>query len=399
MPDRFLQLHTLTSYPASLLNRDDAGFAKRMTFGGAVRTRISSQCLKRHWRVYDGEHGLHEIEAPASVRSRESFERFVVAPLVADGFDLAVVRTATAALVDKVLGARDKAEKPERSGGRSGAGDAEAAAVPPVRTAQVTVLGRPELDYLRSLVAEAVRAEPADGKAAAAVVEKRIKGDKALRENLKALHPGSLEAGLSAALFGRMVTGDVLARTDAAVHVAHALTVHAQYTESDYFSAIDDLSRDDGEQGSGHINASELTSGVYYGYIVVDLGGLLENLGGDPGLVADVVSRLVRIVATVSPGAKRGATAPYAYSHLLMAELGTAQPRSLANAFLDPVRAAGNIAELAAQRLATHLAALDSMYASGERRAYAALLQLEGLGERRSVPALAEWVGHAMTVG
>ena len=46
---RFLQIHTLTSYPASLLNRDDAGFAKRMPFGDATRTRISSQCLKRHW--------------------------------------------------------------------------------------------------------------------------------------------------------------------------------------------------------------------------------------------------------------------------------------------------------------------------------------------------------------
>ena len=43
---RFLQIHTLHSYPAALLNRDDSGRAKRMPFGGAVRTRISSQCLK-----------------------------------------------------------------------------------------------------------------------------------------------------------------------------------------------------------------------------------------------------------------------------------------------------------------------------------------------------------------
>ena len=47
---RFLQIHSLHSYPAALLNRDDSGLAKRMPFGGAVRTRISSQCLKRHWR-------------------------------------------------------------------------------------------------------------------------------------------------------------------------------------------------------------------------------------------------------------------------------------------------------------------------------------------------------------
>ena len=45
MNDRFLQIHFLTSYAATLLNRDDAGFAKRIPFGGVVRTRISSQCL------------------------------------------------------------------------------------------------------------------------------------------------------------------------------------------------------------------------------------------------------------------------------------------------------------------------------------------------------------------
>lgn len=43
---KFVQIHTLTSYPAVLLNRDDAGFAKRLPFGGVTRTRISSQCLK-----------------------------------------------------------------------------------------------------------------------------------------------------------------------------------------------------------------------------------------------------------------------------------------------------------------------------------------------------------------
>ena len=47
---RFLQIHTLHSYTAALLNRDDSGLAKRLTFGGVSRTRISSQCLKRHWR-------------------------------------------------------------------------------------------------------------------------------------------------------------------------------------------------------------------------------------------------------------------------------------------------------------------------------------------------------------
>ena len=56
---RFLQIHTLHSYPAALLNRDDSGLAKRLSFGGSVRTRVSSQCLKRHWRTADDEFALH----------------------------------------------------------------------------------------------------------------------------------------------------------------------------------------------------------------------------------------------------------------------------------------------------------------------------------------------------
>ena len=58
---RFLQIHTLHSYPAALLNRDDSGLAKRLSFGGSVRTRVSSQCLKRHWRTADDDFALSAI--------------------------------------------------------------------------------------------------------------------------------------------------------------------------------------------------------------------------------------------------------------------------------------------------------------------------------------------------
>ncbi len=49
--DRFLQLHLLTSYPPSNLNRDDLGRPKTAVMGGATRLRVSSQSLKRSWRT------------------------------------------------------------------------------------------------------------------------------------------------------------------------------------------------------------------------------------------------------------------------------------------------------------------------------------------------------------
>ena len=69
---RFLQIHTLHNYPAALLNRDDAGLAKRLPYGDAIRTRISSQCLKRHWRVADDAFALKNLDVPMAVRSRHS---------------------------------------------------------------------------------------------------------------------------------------------------------------------------------------------------------------------------------------------------------------------------------------------------------------------------------------
>ena len=79
---RFLQIHSLHSYPAALLNRDDSGLAKRMPFGGAVRTRISSQCLKRHWRTAQDEFAIHNIAgATAALRSRNIVERKVMEPV------------------------------------------------------------------------------------------------------------------------------------------------------------------------------------------------------------------------------------------------------------------------------------------------------------------------------
>ena len=390
MAARFLQLHTLTSYPSSLLNRDDAGFAKRMPFGGAVRTRISSQCLKRHWRVYQGDHSLSEIAAPKSVRSRLSFEEHLVKPLIAEGTREELARVAVTKIVRRLLGSEQKQAKAKKKKGGEDAAESPESKNKPVSTEQVTVLGLPELEHLCNLARLAISA----GRDEPALVEKeldtRLK-DKELRKNIKALRPGSLEAGLGAALFGRMVTGDILARTDAAVHVAHALTVHGQMTESDYFSAIDDLAREEGEQGSGHINASELTSGLFYGYVVVDVGGLVDNLGGNRDLAGDVVERLVHIVATVSPGAKKGSTAPYAYSHLVLAEGGDAQPRTLQNAFLRPVRESGDLVENTYRALRDHLSELDEMYGKHEQRAHAGLGSVDYFEGKVALAELSLW--------
>jgi CRISPR system Cascade subunit CasC len=333
----FVQIHFLTPYAPSLLNRDDVGFAKRIPFGSAVRTRISSQCLKRHWRKFDGNHALGGIDGVTlAVRSRQTFDREILRKLVdVHGIPEPLARAVTEELMSVVLGesAKKRAAQEKK---KSIDGSADSA---PLNSAQVTVLGRPELDFLLAEAREVCRATTNAVKAAGAV-KKHLTRERT--ENLRALKCGS---GLDAALFGRMVTGDILARCDGALHVAHAFTVHGEAAESDYFTAVDDLLAEsgEGEVGSAHINTSELTSGLFYGYVVADIRRLVANLSNDRVLAAHVMDSMVRLIATVSPGAKLGSTAPYSYAHLMLVEFGKAQPRTLANAFLTPVREAPDL--------------------------------------------------------
>lgn len=403
---RFIQIHTLTSYPASLLNRDDAGFAKRIPFGDGTRTRISSQCLKRHWRGFDGRESLRDAGAPMSMRSRITLDHEVFQVLKKEGVDEALAREVTEQVKGAIFGKSDKAKAKEEAAEKKATTDT-AITAPAGRTEQVTVLGRPEIEYFLTH-ARAVCAEKPALKEVKAKVEARFKD---ARKNLEALRTG---AGLDAALFGRMVTSDILARCDAAVHVAHAFTVHTEFAETDYFSAIDELEREreDAQLGSGHIGTAELTSGLFYNYVAVDVPLLVSNIEGcdakawqkaDRALAAEVTRRLVHMLATVSPGAKLGSTAPHAYAQAVFVERGDAQPRTLANAFLRSV-SKNDLLGNAYKALDEHVAAFDGMYGWDGARAHAAMpasspLPAERFGAKVDLPSLAKWTAGQIVEG
>lgn len=355
---RFIQIHTLHSYHATLLNRDDAGLAKRITFGGTERLRVSSQCLKRHWRMADDAMAIGNA-APGigtSVRSRRTWQVLIHDPLVQEGLPASAVAAVLAAMQVELYGESKKAK----------AAKADKDAAPELERDELVVLGRPEIEYLKAEARRIVDAVGGDPKRIAAEL-------KELRRNFHALKAG---AGLDAAMFGRFVSGDRDARVDAAVHVAHAFTVHAQASEPDYFSAVDDLQAEEQGSGAGHINTADLTTGLYYGYAVVDLPLLVSNLEGcdrrrwreaDRQVAARIAHHLLHLIAKVTPGAKKGSTAPYDWASLVFVEAGDEQPRSLANAFLSPIERPP-FEEAAARALTGHLAAIDRMYGTSGRR-------------------------------
>ena len=337
---RFLQIHFLAPYTAALLNRDDAGLAKRLPYGNVLRTRVSSQCLKRHWRLADDPHALHTISgADLAYRSRETVDRKVFGDW-ATAADEKVVEAIKEAMLKVVYG--DKGTD--------------------IRSRQTLLLGEVEITYLRDEAKRLVGEAAGDAKTAKELISDWQKTHKS---NLKALSEGAkLPAGLTGALFGRMITSDPKANIDAPVHVAHAFTVHAEEAESDYFIAADDLAREE-DTGADTIQETELTSGLFYGYVVVDLPGLLRNLAGDAELAGAVLHNLVHLIAEVSPGAKLGSTAPYSRAVLMLLEAGDRQPRSLAEAFRTPC--APETGQAVAS-LADYLGRLDTAYATGEDR-------------------------------
>lgn len=369
---RFIQIHSLASYPGTLLNRDDAGLAKRLPFGGTVRTRVSSQALKRRWRFagmgdHDAAakvpHALQGLNVPMGDRSKDLVKHALL-PAALDGLS-ALHDTVLAKLTEMLNIALY---------GKNGA-DAKAR--------QALFFGHPEKLYLQRLtrtLAEGLTADAsllatadkAPDKKALKAVEENLKTQlDPLKDNLRALAANTTGvAGLESALFGRMVTSDPRANVDAPVHVAHAFTVHALEQELDYVTAVDDLRQqsEDGEAGSAGIFDTELTSGLFYGYVVIDVDLLVTNLNGDAALAGQVVERLVQLIARTSPGAKKGSTAPYAHAEFMLVEAGDDQPRTLANAFRNAVQPRGDVFGRSVLALQDHLSNLDRAYGVHTRR-------------------------------
>lgn len=373
---RFLQVHSLHSYSGVLLNRDDSGLSKRLLYGGAIRTRISSQCLKRHWRMNGGVHSLRSIDGiTEAIRSREIVTKRVIKALDDLDVDQKVSELLNTTFQTVVYGDKGTSKK----------------------SRQPLLLGEPEINFLAGEIERLAKQHPHDIEAAKKAVGEWKKESKhvlrTLRENTK------LPGGIASALFGRMVTSDPDANIDAAIHVAHSVTVHAEETEFDYFTVVDDLQEPDEDVGASHIGETELNSGLFYGYVVVDRGMLLDNLGGDAQLAGKVVSNLVKLIATVSPGAKLGPTAPYGYAQWMLVEAGDWQPRSLCGAYREPCSAT---LRDAANRVSSHLSGIDDVYQSGEFRKFFCTdreVSCSGATQISSLQSLADWAGLVMTSG
>lgn len=298
---RFIQIHALTVYAPSNLNRDDTGRPKTAKFGGAERLRISSQALKR------------------AIRTSEAFKAHVKANR----------GDRTQRLGEEIrnyLLSKGMPEERATEGARA--------------IAEIFGKLKPKTDRNPTYIEQLAFISPEERDASLSLADKLAAGE-TLPEKTEDLVPEVLRKADTAtdiAMFGRMLANNPEYNREAAVQIAHAITTHRVEVEDDFYTAVDDLKKPSEDAGAGFIGELGFGSGVFYVYACVDRDLLEKNLGGDKSLASTAIAALVEGLATASPSGKQASFASRARASYLRVEKGSQQPRSLAAAFLKPVR-------------------------------------------------------------
>lgn len=321
---QFIQLHILTSYAPSNVNRDDLGRPKTAKMGGFERLRISSQCLKRHWRT--SNLFQEAIHGKLGIRTKY-FGEEIYAALLEQGMG----KTLALKCTESITSVFGKVKKVEDNGKHR------------VVTEQLVHISPNEeqkvLDLVKILANE--KREPT-------------------KEELDTLM--TKETSVDIALFGRMLASAQKFNVEAACQVAHAISVHQVSVEDDYFTAIDDLNDVYSEDNrSAHIGETGFAAALFYSYICINKTQLIENLHGNEELANVAIAALTEVAVKVSPNGKQNSFASRAYASYVMAEKGQQQPRSLSVAFLKPI-SSGDVADSAIASLKRQIINFDTVY-------------------------------------
>lgn len=336
---RFIQLHVLTAYPPSNLNRDDTGRPKTALVGDALRLRVSSQSLKRAWRTSDvfASH-LTEPKSQVGTRTKRIGFDWIYSKLVRDGVEPAVAKTWSVDL-QRTYGEPEAEVKADKDAELF---NTQIVHVSPVEEAKLAAFVQVLSAHLRLGTSDdAVEA-------ATKAIERRNKssdkkkGNATLARELGQLLLVDASTSIDVAMFGRMLAAVPQFNFEAAVQVAHAITVHKSAVEDDFFSAVDDLNLGLEDKGAGHIGERGYGAGLFYLYLCINRELLQDNLGGDAALTAQALDALLHAVTQVSPTGMQNSFASRAHASYLLAEKGTQQPRSLVQAFLKPVKPYGD---------------------------------------------------------
>lgn len=337
-----VQIHLIRNFSPSNLNRDDLGSPKTCYFGGTLRARISSQCIKR------------------SIRRSEYFQRLMGGTVELDGFQLPKGGVRTRRLLHLVE------SRVKQMGGPQDVGERAKKILKKLKVQEEGGEGEGKMIIFTTW--EAIE------EMARLFLDPNINDD-SRQEKFKRLI-AEKTAAPDIALSGRMLeTGEIPnTRVEAALQAAHALSTHTVYPEVDYFVAADDIPGEDA--GAAHLGELLYTSACFYQFFSIDWNQLLKNLNGFPGnkehLAAHTVGAFLQAAALVTPTGKQNSFAAHNPASGVMVELRDGTPISYANAFVKPVEASSEqdlVARSIAQ-LAHYVRSVDEGFGKPRYRAW-----------------------------
>ncbi len=378
-----IQFHILQNYAPSNLNRDDTGSPKDAMFGGALRGRISSQCLKRSMR-------LSPFFVEAFKANGLLGDRTKTLPSIING-ELAKLtqdKEAIAAIVKRVpeIGRESK----KRGEGEEAEDQAD---VTPAE-GEETISGETKqlifLDRTTEAPLLAERLLAIFNRVGAKQWEKTPIKD--ITKDIEPCVPRSVDI----AMFGRMTTSQAFKDVHASVQVAHALSTNALKQEFDYYTAMDDL-KPESEPGADMIGDVEFNSCCYYKYLNVHWEGLVKNLGGDVAIAQRGILALLKAAALAQPTGKQNSFAAHSLPDFVLVEVSERNlPVSYANAFLKPVRAFGEQTLVAnsVSQLVDYVGRTSKVFGLDYERAYTDIQgqAFPAASRQESLAALQNWL-------
>jgi CRISPR system Cascade subunit CasC len=319
-----IEIHAIQNHSPANLNRDDLGAPKTCYFGGVLRSRISSQCIKR------------------SIRTSKEFQKL-----------LGGVRTRQLA---KLIG--DQV---------NGKADAKKRAARILQGCGIAPKDEDRSDMLVYTTRETIQE-----------MGRLLQNDDGKNDEQLAMAFGKLIEERTAvpdmALCGRMLETGKLENTtvEAALQVAHAISTHEARPEVDYYVAADDIPGRDA--GAGFVDEAMFASACFYKYFSIHWETLVKNLAGFPGnkehLAAHTVGAFLRGVAQVTPTGKQNSFAAHNPPDGILVEVKkTRTPVSYSNAFAKPAaQGQRDIISQSIAQLSQYVYDMDTGYGKPEKR-------------------------------
>ena len=315
------------------MNRDDVGAPKTATFGGTTRARISSQCLKWAIRRYARE------LCPELFAAKRS--KLIVKPIAE-----AAIRNGAS---------------PEKADEVSKKLCHELATFDESAFKSKGILKVKTLMFLSPLELEEIGRE-------LATLLKESKEAKTLDKKIKSaaskVRKTRLKDGADIALFGRMVAADHSLTVEGAAMFSHALSTHRADNDIDFYTAVDELQaedpavEDEDRAGSGMMGTLEFTSAIYYRYVALNLGLLLDKDHLEVLSAEDrrrVVDAFIRASILAVPAARKNSmNANTLPGYVLGLVKDKGQPVQLINAFEKPASSRSGLLEASIDALKNH---------------------------------------------